>query len=77
MARPWPYRYVIGWRLYERLPRTNRLVAHLPARRGDVTVCGQTIEIQDYRRMVAMHVTVARAIGADDCKSCLRKPVAE
>lgn len=64
-----PYRLVRTWRLWESLPRTGRLVAHLE--RGDwrgTTRCGQTVE----GRYIVVHETVAEAIGADLCKACRR-----
>ena len=64
-----PYRLVRTWRLWESLPRTDRLVAHLE-RDGwrDTTRCGQAIQ----GRYTVVHQTVAEAIGADMCKACLR-----
>lgn len=61
------YRLIARWRLAQEMPRVNRLVGHLPAKRGMGTQCGQ-----DGGPMVLTHVTVARALAADDCKSCHR-----
>ena len=64
-----PWRLIVKWKLWETWPRSTRLVAHIERwQYPNLTRCGQPIS----ERLVALHVTAARALGAEDCKSCLR-----
>lgn len=66
------FRWIAKWRLWEPIPRDNRLVAHIESRVSGRTRCGLPIARGVIGRLVAVHETVSRAIDADDCKSCLR-----
>jgi hypothetical protein len=64
------YRHVLRVRLWESIDRLERdpLPAHIQdAHRWSMTLCGQPTS-----KLTTIHVSIAKAIGARDCKSCLR-----
>lgn len=65
------FRHVLRWRLWEAIPRANRLVSHWEDPTTSRTLCGQPMS-RGGGRFIALHRTVAEAIGADECKACQR-----